>query len=155
MGLSEQLLTANNKAMVIDDCCQMIDQQLAAKSGISGMAIKAAFAALRNVKPGYIPYIVENLLPQFLTALDPLWNQGIENGDPAAYLVARTSDTADAMLGITDARVKHTKNSIVKGTYEKFRGSAKKHVEAAVPDLVKIIDKYAQVSSVNQRISSL
>lgn len=154
MGLSQQILTANNKPMVVDDCCKMIDHQLAAKSGMSGMALKTAFAALKGIQPGYIPYIVENLLPHFLTALDPLWNQGIEKGDPAAYLNAHASETADAMLSITDARVKHTKRQIIRGTYEKFRGSAKKHVEEAVPELVNIVDKYTKVPS-NQQISSL
>ncbi|MEA5515888.1 DUF6918 family protein [Nodularia sp. UHCC 0506] len=145
MGLSDQVLSPNNKAMVIDDCCKMIDQQLSTKSGISGIALKTAFSALKGVKPGYIPYIVEQLLPQFLTALDPLWSEGIEKGDPVAHLIASRSDTADAMLGITDARVKQTKRQIVKGTYEKFRGTAKKHVEEAVPDLAKIIEKYTKV----------
>ena len=145
MGLSDQVLSPNNKAMVVDDCCKMIDQQLAAKSGMSGIAIKTAFSALKGVKPGYIPYIVEQLLPQFLTALDPLWNEGIEKGDPAGHLVASRSETADAMLGITDARVKNTQRQIIKGTYEKFRGSAKKHVEEAIPDLAKIVDKYTKI----------
>ena len=145
MGLSDQVLSPNNKAMVVDDCCKMIDQQLAAKSGMSGIAIKTAFSALKGVKPGYIPYIVEQLLPQFLTALDPLWNEGIEKGDPAGHLVASRSETADAMLGITDARVKNTQRQVIKGTYEKFRGCAKKHVEEAIPDLAKIVDKYTKI----------
>ncbi len=145
MKLSDQVLSPNNKAMVVDDCCKTIDQQLAAKSGMSGIAIKTAFSALKGVKPGYIPYIVEQLLPQFLTALDPLWNEGIEKGDPAGHLVASRSETADAMLGITDARVKNTQRQIIKGTYEKFRGSAKKHVEEAIPDLAKIVDKYTKI----------
>jgi hypothetical protein len=145
MGLSDHLLNPNKKAMVVDDCCNMIDQQLAAKSGISGIALKTAFAALKGVKPGYIPYVVEQLLPQFLTALDPLWNEGVEKGDPAGHLVASRSDTADALLGVTDARVQYTKRQIVKGTYDKFRGTAKKHVEEAVPDLAKIVNKYTKV----------
>ncbi|CEJ42829.1 DUF6918 family protein [Umezakia ovalisporum] len=145
MGLSDQLLNPNKKAMVIDDCCKMIDQQLASKSGISGMALKTAFTALKGVKPGYIPYIVEQLLPQFLTALDPLWHEGAQKGNPADYLIASRSETAEAMLGITDARIKHTKSQIIKGTYEKFRSSAKKHVEEAVPDLANIVDKHTKV----------
>ncbi|QOV21739.1 DUF6918 family protein [Anabaenopsis elenkinii] len=145
MGLTEQLLTANKKAMLIDDCCQMIDRQLASKSGISGIALKTAFTALKGVNPGYIPYIVEQLLPQFLTALDPLWTEGTAKGDPASHLIASRSETADAMLSITDARIKHTKRQIVKGTYEKFRSSAKKHVEEAVPDLANIVDKHTKI----------
>jgi hypothetical protein len=33
----------------------------------------------------------------------------------------------------------------VRGTYEKLRGSAKKHVEEAVPDLAKVIHNYTKV----------
>jgi hypothetical protein len=122
----------------------MIDNQLAAKSGLSGMALKAAFAALKGVKPGYIPYVVEQLLPPCFTAIDPIWSEGIQNGDPVGHLVANRSRTADALLSITDERVKNTKRAIVRGTYEKLRGSAKQHVEEAVPDLAQVIDKYTK-----------
>jgi hypothetical protein len=144
MGLSDGLLNPNKKAMVVDDCCNMIETQLASKSGISGIALKTAFAALKGVKPGYIPYIVEQLLPECLKAVDPVWTQGVEKGDPVGYVIANSSDTADALLGVTDTRVKKVKRQIVRGTYEKLRGSAKKHVEEAVPDLANIIDKYTK-----------
>ncbi|MEH2196516.1 MAG: hypothetical protein V7K98_28265 [Nostoc sp.] len=145
MGLSEGLLNPTKKAMVIDECCNMIEGQLASKSGMSGIALKTAFAALKGVKPGYIPYVVEQILPQCLTALDPIWSEGVEKGDPIGHLNANRSNTADALLGVTDARVKNAKRQIVRGTYEKLRGSAKKHVEEAVPDLAKLIDNYTKV----------
>ncbi|MEH2280109.1 MAG: hypothetical protein V7K90_02005 [Nostoc sp.] len=145
MGLSDGLLNPTKKAMVIDDCCNMIEGQLASKSGISGIALKTAFAALKGVKPGYIPYVVEQILPQCFTALDPLWSEGVEKGDPVKYLSANRSYTADALLSVTDARVKNAKRQIVRGTYEKLRGSAKKHVEEAVPDLAKVINNYTKV----------
>jgi hypothetical protein len=145
MGLSEGLSNPTKKAMVIDECCHMIEVQLASKSGMSGIALKTAFAALKGVKPGYIPYVVEQILPQCLTALDRIWSEGVEKGDPIAYLNANRSHTADALLGVTDARVKNAKRQIVRGTYEKLRGSAKKHVEEAVPDLAKVIDNYTKV----------
>ncbi|MEH2403149.1 DUF6918 family protein [Nostoc sp.] len=144
MGLSEGLLNPTKKAMVINDCCKMIEGQLASKSGMSGIALKTAFAALKGVKPGYIPYVVEQILPQCFTALDPIWNEGVEKGNPIEYLSGNRSHTADALLGVTDARVKNVKRQIVRGTYEKLRGSAKKHVEEAVPDLAKVIDNYTK-----------
>ena len=144
MGLSDGLLNQNKKAMVVDDCCSMIEAQLASKSGISGIALKTAFAALKGVKPGYIPDVVEQLLPHCFTALDPIWSEGVQKGEPVEHLAANRSRTADALLGVTDARVKNTKRQIVRGTYEKLRGSAKKHVEEAVPDLAKVIDKYTK-----------
>jgi hypothetical protein len=144
MGLSDGLLNPTKKAMVIDDCCNMIEGQLASKSGMSGIALKTAFAALKGVKPGYIPYVVEQILPQCFTALDPIWSEGVEKGNPIEHLNANSSRTADALLGVTDARAKNAKRQIVRGTYEKFRGSAKKHVEEAVPDLAKVIDNYTK-----------
>ncbi|MBE9107178.1 hypothetical protein IQ229_20285 [Nostoc cf. edaphicum LEGE 07299] len=145
MGLSDGLLNPTKKAMVIEDCCNMIEGQLASKSGMSGIALKTAFAALKGVKPGYIPYVVEQILPQCFTALDPIWSQGVEKGNPVEYLSVNRSDTADALLGVTDARVKNSNRQIVRGTYEKLRGSAKKHVEEAVPDLAKVINNYTKV----------
>ncbi|MDF5710109.1 MAG: hypothetical protein PUP90_21180 [Nostoc sp. S4] len=144
MGLSDELLNPNKKAMVVEDCCNTIEKQVASKSGISGMALKAAFGALKGVKPGYIAYGVEQLLPQCLTALDPIWNEGVKKGDPVGYVIANSSSTADALLSVTDARLKTVKRQIVRGTYEKLRGSAKKHVEEAVPDLANIIDKHTK-----------
>jgi hypothetical protein len=144
MALSDGLLDANKKAMVVDECCKMIDSQLAAKSGISGIALKTAFAALKGIKPGYIPYVVEQLLPSCLSAIDPIWSEGMQNGDPVAHLVASRSRTADALLSITDTRVKSSTRPIVRGTYEKLRGSAKQHVEEAVPDLAKVIQNYTK-----------
>ncbi len=144
MKLSDGLLDSNKKAIVVDDCCKMIDAQLASKSGISGIALKTAFAALKGVKPGYIPEVVENLLPECFKALDPLWSEGVQKGDPVEHLVSSPDRTADALLSVTDARIKLSKRQIVRGTYEKLRGSAKKHVEEAVPDLAKVIDKYTK-----------
>ncbi|WP_066381123.1 MULTISPECIES: DUF6918 family protein [unclassified Anabaena] len=144
MALSDGLLDANKRAMVVDDCCNMIDNQLAAKSGIGGMALKAAFAALKGVKPGYIPYVVEQLLPQCFTAIDPIWSEGVKEGDPVEHLISKRSLTADALLSVTDKRVQTTKRAIVRSTYEKLRGSAKQHVEEAVPDLAKVISNYTK-----------
>ncbi|MBD2364714.1 DUF6918 family protein [Anabaena sp. UHCC 0399] len=144
MGLSDGLLDANKKAMVVNDCCNMIESQLAAKSGISGIALRTAFAALKGVKPGYIPYVVEQLLPPCFSAIDPIWSEGMQQGDPVAHLVGSRSRTADALLSVTDTRVKNSSRSIVRGTYEKLRGSAKQHVEEAVPDLAKVIQDYTK-----------
>ncbi len=144
MQLSNELLDPAKKEMVVSDCCNMIEEQLASKSGISGMALKAAFGALKGIKPGYINGAVEQLLPSCLTAIDPIWNEGVQNGDPVGHMVASSSVTADALLSVTDERVKKSTRQIVKGTYEKLRGSAKKHVEEAVPDFAKVIGKYAK-----------
>ncbi|MBW4641957.1 MAG: hypothetical protein KME23_02880 [Goleter apudmare HA4340-LM2] len=142
MGLSEGLSNPEKKASVVDDIGNMIEAQIASKSGISGIALKTAFAAIKGVKPGYISYVVEQILPQSFTAIDPIWSEGVQTGDPVGYLVTNRSRTANALLSVTDERIKKTQRQIVKGTYDKLRNSAQQHVEAAVPDLAKIIGKY-------------
>ncbi|MBD2202061.1 hypothetical protein H6G33_08635 [Calothrix sp. FACHB-1219] len=142
MGLSDELLNSDKKDKIVVDCCTVLEKQVESKSGLSGMALKTAFAALKGVKPGYIPYVVEQLLPQCFTAIDPIWNEGVQKGDPVEYMTTSSDRTADALLSVTDERVKKTKRQIVRGTYERFRGSAKQHVEEAVPELAKVISKY-------------
>jgi hypothetical protein len=144
MGLGAGLSDPNKKTKVVEDCCQMIDQQLAAKSGLGGMTLKAAFAALKGIKPGYIPHVVEMLLPECFDALDPIWSEGTQKGDPVAHLESSRTQAAEALLHITDERVKASDRAIVRGTYDKFRKSAKGYVEEAVPDLARVIERYTK-----------
>jgi hypothetical protein len=145
VGLSEGLSNPDKKAKVVNDINNLIEAKLASKSGISGIALKTAFTAIKGIRPGYINYVVEQLLPQSFTAIDPIWNEGIQKGNPVDYLVTKRSETANALLSITDERIKQTQRKIVKGTYEKFRSSAQQHVEDAVPQLAKIIDEYTKI----------
>jgi len=144
MGLSDNLLTADNQPLIVQDCCEMIDAQVASKSGMSGMAIKTAFAALKGIKPNYIHGVVDSLLVPCFTSLDPLWEEGLQQGEPVEYLKVNKSQTADALLGVTDTKVKNSKLQVVRGVHGKLRGSAKKHVEEAIPDFAQIIGKYAK-----------
>ena len=144
MGLSDELLNPDKKAMVVADCCTMIDEQANSKQGLSGLAVKTAYGAMKRIRPGFIAHAVEQLLPQCLTALDPIWSEGVQKGNPVGYLDGCRSRTADALLGVTDARVKSARSPIVRGSYEKLRGSAKNHVEEAVPHLARVIDKYTK-----------
>ena len=60
----------------------------------------------------------------------------------AAHFSANASRAADALLTITDTKASHSKSGLVKGTYEKLRGSAKKNVESAVPRLGALIARH-------------
>ena len=144
MGLSDDLLNPDKKAMFVAECCTMIDQQATSLAGLSGLAVKTAYSAMKGIKPGFIAHVVEQLLPQCLTALDPLWSEGVLKGDPVKYLDLERSNAADALLGVTDLRVKDAKSPIVRGSYKKLRSRAKNHVEEAVPHFAKVIGKYTE-----------
>lgn len=143
MKLSESLLDPAKKPAVVKDCCTLIDEEVAAKSGLSGLAVKAGYSAVKGVKPGFITHVVEGLLKEFVEAIEPIWEEGRTKGDPAAHVVSQKSRAAEALLAVTDAKSKNAKSAVVKGTYEKLRGTAKKHVEEAIPRLSRLLAKHS------------
>src|SRR5262249_60079762 len=96
-----------------------------------------------GIKPGFIAEVVEKLLPEFAGQIDAIWEEGKKGGDAGGHFVSNKSRVADALLSVTDAKAKNAKSAIVRGTYEKLRGSAKKNVEEAVPRLAKLVHKHA------------
>jgi hypothetical protein len=146
MKLTEQLQNQQIKACVIEDCTKLMDEQVAAKNGLSGVAIKTAYKVVKNVGPGYIPQALGRLLPEVATALDPLWSEGLQAGDPVAYLTQHSSRTAETLLSVTDARMERVGTGVVRASYLKLRKSAKSDVEAAIPGLAKILDAHTRVS---------
>lgn len=144
MALSDKIGDQNTQTSLVADCTKLIDEQVAAKGGMSGLAIKAAYGVVKGVEPGYISGAIQRLMPEILIALDPMWNEGVQAGDPVEYLIQNRSQTADTLLGITDAKIQKTKNGAVRASYNKLRKSVKNDVEEAVPGLAKILGTHVQ-----------
>ena len=142
MGLSEALTSPTKKSAVVADCCSLVDEEVRDKGGFSGLAVKAGYAAVKGIKPGFVAEVVDKLLPEFATNLDPIWQEGKTKGDAVAFMTNNKARVADALLSITDAKSKNAKSAMVRGTYEKLRGSAKKNVEEAVPRLARLLLKH-------------
>jgi hypothetical protein len=143
-SLSAALTDEAKKPVIVDDCLKLIDAEVADKGGLSGMAVKAAYATVKGIKPGFVKAVVDGLLPDFAQALEPLHQEATAKGqDVKSYLVANQSRAADALLAVTDAKAAKSTNGVVKGTYSKLRGSAKKNVEAAIPRLGELIARHA------------
>ena len=141
--LPEVLTSEAKRASVVEDCCALIDAEVKDKGGISGLAIKAGYGAVKGVKPGFIKTVVTDLVPEFARVLDPIYQEAKTAGQPVStYFAGHSSQVAEALLAITDDKAKNSKNSLVRGTYDKLRGSAKKNVEAAVPRLGKLIETH-------------
>ncbi|MCA9580972.1 MAG: hypothetical protein KC416_04210 [Myxococcales bacterium] len=142
--LKEALGAETSKDAVVRDCCQLIDDEVKDKGGVSGFAIKAGYKAVQGVKPGFVRGVVVDLLPEFAEALEPIYQKAkADGGGIARYMTQHSGDVADALLAITDEKASRSTNGIVKGTYGKLRGMAKKNVETAVPRLAKLIETHA------------
>ncbi|MFO0593051.1 MAG: hypothetical protein U0441_36250 [Polyangiaceae bacterium] len=142
MGLADALKDDTKKAAIVADCCTLVDEEVSDKGGLSGIAVKAGYAAVKGIKPGFIKHTIEHLLPEFAAQLDPLWSEAVSKGTYARHLLDNKSRVADALLAVTDARAKKSDKGMVKSTYEKLRGSAKKNVEEAVPRLGRLLEKH-------------
>jgi hypothetical protein len=142
--LTEALTADSKKAAVVDDCLHLIDEEVHDKGGLTGLAIKAGYKTVQGIKPGFVRQVVSDLLPEFAQALQPIYDDAKSAGAGVkTHFVSNSEKVADALLTITDEKAKRSKSGMVKGTYEKLRGSAKKNVEAAVPRLGAMIEKHA------------
>lgn len=142
-SLREILGSGDKRQRLIDDSLDVAEAEVNDKSGLSGIAIKTAYKVVKGVSPGFLRQAVDHMLDQFLDALDPIYQESVTRGVSARqHLQANPDRAADALLSITDARAKQAKNQLVKGAYDKLRGSAKKHVVAAMPRLGALFERH-------------
>jgi hypothetical protein len=142
--LREQLGTGDKRRKVIDDACNVLEQEVADKSGLTGIAIKTAYKVVKGIRPGFVPEVVDGLLDEFLDAVEPLYQEAVANQRPPGSGVRENpSRVADALLAVTDRKAEKAKSQVVKSAYEKLRGSAKKQVEAACPRLAGLLERHA------------
>lgn len=143
MSLADALTDESKKPLIVKDACELIDEEVKDKGGISGLAIKAGYGAVKGIKPGFVQHAVEDLLPEFAKALDPIYADAkSQNKNVADFFANNASRVADALLSITDAKAQRAKSGVAKGAYDKLRGSAKKNVEQAAPRLGKLLEKH-------------
>ncbi len=142
--LRDALTDAGKREVVVKDCVELVDAEVADKRGMGGMAIKAGYAAVKGIKPGFITKVVTDLLPEFAAALEPIYDEAKGNGQPlASYFERNAGRVAEALLAITDGKAERSDRGVVKSTYRRLRPSAKQNVEAAVPRLGRLVEKHA------------
>jgi hypothetical protein len=142
--LNEILLVPGNRPKVVADCVQLIEEEVSSKGGLTGLAIKGAFAVVKAVKPGFVAEAVDHMLDDFVRRLEPFWADAQAKNEPVGALMnARAGEVADALLAISDERAQRAKNQTLRKAYDKLRPTGKKHVEAAVPRIARLIAKYA------------
>jgi hypothetical protein len=153
--LKDILLVPGNRPNVVSDCVKLVQEEVDSKGGLSGLAIKAAYAVVKAVKPGFIPEAIDHMLDDFVGKLEPFWADAQAKNEPVGALMnARAGEVADALLTISDGRAARAKNAGVKKAYEKLRPTAKKNVEAAVPRLGRLVAKYASAAATTSASSA-
>lgn len=143
MKLADVLLQDGKRPQVIDDCAAFLDDEVAAKKGVAGLAIKGGYAVIKKLKPGIIAEAFDSLLDDFVDRLEPFFGESQRAGQRfVQFAPPRAGDIAEALLDITDTRAKRAENKVMLRTYQKLRPFAKKNVEQAVPGIGRLIDKH-------------
>lgn len=138
MDLEQALQDPVRRSALLDACVAALEDEVAAKRGVGGMALRTAYRAFDKVQPGMARTTFGKLLPEFVPALQPLWNEA-RAGDPAAWFEGHRGEVADALLAVTDARAERASNPMLRKLYRSLRGSARHHVSGAVPRIATIL----------------
>ena len=115
------------------------------RPGVSGAAVKIAYKTAKTFAKGYLRETVESLLPEFVAALEPFWADFTASGASGFgdYLVKRGDEVSEALLAVTDARAQMCSKAVILRAYGTVRGGAAKHIQAALPNLGAMVEKYA------------
>ena len=145
VALKDIVCSEKNRPQIVRDAAQLVESEVRGKSGISGMAIKTGYKAVKKIKPGLIEEVIEGLLPEFVANLEPLFGQWESAGRQPSFeqfLSARKSEAANALLGVTDGRAERTRHNALRKTYKALRPHGQKNVESALPGLGRLLQRY-------------
>ena len=143
--LQEILLAPDTQPQVVDDSQKLIEQELSTKSGVSGTAVKVAYKTANSFASGYLRGKIEQLVPEMVIQLEPFWADFAASGSSSFgdYLVKRGDEVSEALLAVSDAHGAQSNRPIIVKAYNAVRGSAAKHITAALPNLGALVQKYA------------
>jgi hypothetical protein len=143
--LHELLSRPDVEPRVVPDVLALVDTELASKSGISGTAVKVAFKAVTAFAPGYYQETVTGMIPEMVDQLAPYWDDFQTSGssDFGDYLVKRGDEVSASLLVVTDEMARESGRATVVKAYGAVRNGAGKHIQAALPNLGAMVQKYA------------
>ena len=142
--LQELLLTPENAPQLIADTKALVDSELSSK-GITAAPLKGAYKAVKAFAPGYYDEAVTAILPGVVYQLEPYWadfktSGGADFGD---FLSKRPAEVSESLLAVTDDMASNSGRAAVVKAYQLVRGGAGKNIEAALPALGALVQKYA------------
>jgi len=140
--LKDVLLDPEKRPAVINDCCALVEGEVARKKGVSGLAIKGGYKVVKAMRPRMIPETVDFLLDDFVENMEPIVEAHDGSGPVGKYLESRKKDVAGALLAITDKKAERSRNKAVKKVYYKLRPMGEKNVMEGVPAVGRLVEKY-------------
>lgn len=149
-NLSSSLTGANREA-VVNDLAEFAEQTVSEQSGISGMAVKTAYAGVQKVSPNTIHKGINRALPDLAEALQPHWDDYVTAGGGQAdtagtfgtFLDNRRDEVASSILEIADRTADRLDNPSLVKIYRSMRGRGEKLVAPNVAGIGTVVEKHA------------
>ena len=142
--LQELLLFPENAPHLIADTQALVDSEISSK-GITAAPLKAAYKVVTAFAPGYYQDVISAMLPGMVIQLEPYWADFTTSGgaDFGDYLAKRGDEVSESLLAVTDDMAANSGRAAIVKAYQMVRGSASKNIEAALPALGAMVQKYA------------
>lgn len=141
-SLNDILLKDSSRGRLIGDGVVLIDQEVAEKKGLGGVAIKGGYAFVKTIKRDFVKDALEGLIDDFVAQLDPFFQEHGSTKGFGEFMLNNKARVADGLLGVTDRRRDRTSHAALRKAYDKLRPAAKSNVEQAIPRLASMIQKH-------------
>ena len=136
--LKELLDTPDNRPRVLKACEDLVEDELNQAKGLSGIALRTAFAVVQAIDHAFIQKALNKLFDDFISSLEPFWTPSVAPNLENDWR-SRAPQIADALLGAADKKIERAGNKSVKKVYSKLRPKAASYVENAVPGLAQVV----------------
>ncbi len=148
MGVAkDKLLDENTRPSVVEDGVRLVDSEVAAKKGITGVLIKGGYKGFKKLKPGIMNEAVNGLLDKFVDIIDRHYSEYLEEVPDKStsfgtWAQRRDARIADDMLSITDNYMNKSSIKVLTKIYYGMRKIGEKSVIQAIPGMSKLVMKY-------------
>lgn len=142
-SLRDTLTDPSRKTAVVTDLSSLIEGEVATMGGLSGIAAKTAFAAVKKKDATIVSRAAGAYLGPLADALGPHWDSFKATGgsDFGAYL---TSNSAAVNASLRDTlKAEAPTSGSARGMYEKFEPQILKVMAGALPRLGAMVQKHA------------
>lgn len=136
------LLIETKRPAVVADLEQVVADEVQATKGLTAMPVKAGYQVAQKVRPGFINGAINQMLPKFLTQLQPWWDSYSGTGGFGAHLAADGDAVANALLSTTDQQAQASQRAAVRKAYQSLRGRAVQQVRSALPAVGATLEKH-------------
>jgi hypothetical protein len=145
--LKDKLAVAEQRPQIISDCAKLVDAEVAAKTGVTGLMVKGGYRAFKAIKPTIVDNAVDHLLDDFAVVLDKHYETYLA-ADPGkrvpfdAWAKNRDAAIADDLLKVTDGIMDRSNKAAIRKIYQGLRKTAQRNVAEAVPAIGRLAMKH-------------